>query len=55
MSVTARMDKVVDDFVKRGRWWNEPLNAGRARMFALQHRLKPTDRPNTVSPRFTGF
>ena len=48
MSVTARMDEVVDDFVNRGRWWHEPLNAGRARMFALQHRLNTRQRNSVL-------
>ena len=39
MSVVGRMDKVVDDFARRCRWFREPLTQGRARMFALQHRL----------------
>jgi hypothetical protein len=42
------MDKVVDDFVNRGRWWHEPLNAGRARMFAMQHRLNTRQRNSVL-------
>jgi hypothetical protein len=42
------MDKVVDDFVNRGRWWHEPLNAGRAKMFALQHRLNTRQRNSVL-------
>jgi len=38
MSVIARMDKAVNDFVARCRWFHEPLTKGRARAFALQHR-----------------
>ena len=48
MSVTARMDKVVDDFVNRCRWWHEPLNAGRAKMFAMQHRLNTRQRNSVL-------
>jgi len=48
MSVTARMDKVVNDFVNRGRWWHEPLNAGRAKMFCLQHRLNTRQRNSVL-------
>jgi pyrroloquinoline quinone (PQQ) biosynthesis protein C len=42
------MDKVVDDFVNRCRWWHEPLNAGRARMFAMQHRLNTRQRNSVL-------
>jgi len=39
MSVVARMDRVVNDFVARCRWFHEPMSTGRAKMFAMQHRL----------------
>jgi pyrroloquinoline quinone (PQQ) biosynthesis protein C len=42
------MDKVVDDFVNRCRWWHEPLNAGRAKMFAMQHRLNTRQRNSVL-------
>ena len=48
MSVTARMDKVVNDFVARCRWFHEPLTKGRARMFALQHRLNTRQRNSVL-------
>ncbi len=32
MGVVARMDKVVDAFVARCRWFREPMTRGRARM-----------------------
>ena len=48
MSVTARMDKVVDEFVARCRWFHEPLNEGRARMFAMQHRLNTRQRNSVL-------
>src|SRR5258706_126324 len=48
MSVIARMDKVVDDFAKRCRWFREPITKGRARMFALQHRLNTRQRNSVL-------
>src|SRR5258708_3671074 len=48
MSVVTRMDKVVDDFAKRCRWFREPLTKGRARMFALQHRLNTRQRNSVL-------
>jgi pyrroloquinoline quinone (PQQ) biosynthesis protein C len=48
MSVVARMDKVVNEFVNRCRWWHEPLTKGRARMFALQHRLNTRQRNSVL-------
>ena len=48
MSVVARMDKVVNDFALRCRWFREPLNKGRARMFALQHRLNTRQRNSVL-------
>jgi pyrroloquinoline quinone (PQQ) biosynthesis protein C len=42
------MDKVVNDFVNRGRWWREPLNPGRAKMFCLQHRLNTRQRNSVL-------
>jgi pyrroloquinoline quinone (PQQ) biosynthesis protein C len=37
--VVARMDRVVSAFVARCRYFHEPMTPGRARVFALQHRL----------------
>jgi len=51
MSVVARMDKVVNEFVNRCRWWHEPLSKGRARMFALQHRLNTRQRNSVLKLR----
>jgi pyrroloquinoline quinone (PQQ) biosynthesis protein C len=48
MSVVARMDKAVDDFVVRCRWFHEPLTKGRARTFALQHRLNTRQRNSVL-------
>ena len=47
-SVVARMDKVVDDFARRCRWFHEPITQGRARMFALQHRLNTRQRNSVL-------
>ena len=48
MSVIARMDRVVNDFALRCRWFREPLSKGRARMFALQHRLNTRQRNSVL-------
>ena len=48
MSVVSRMDRAVDDFVARCRWFHEPLTRGRARMFALQHRLNTRQRNSVL-------
>ena len=47
-SVTSRMDKVVNEFVHRCRWFHQPLTKGRARMFALQHRLNTRQRNSVL-------
>ena len=48
MSVVSRMDRVVNEFVARCRWFHEPLTKGRARMFALQHRLNTRQRNSVL-------
>jgi len=48
MSVVARMDRVVNAFVARCRWFQEPLNEGRAKMFAMQHRLNTRQRNSVL-------
>ena len=48
MTVIARMDKVVNEFVARCRWFHEPMTKGRARMFALQHRLNTRQRNSVL-------
>jgi pyrroloquinoline quinone (PQQ) biosynthesis protein C len=48
MSVVSRMDKVVNAFVARCRWFHEPLTKGRARTFALQHRLNTRQRNSVL-------
>jgi pyrroloquinoline quinone (PQQ) biosynthesis protein C len=48
MSVVARMDKAVNAFVARCRWFHERLTKERARMFALQHRLNTRQRNSVL-------
>jgi pyrroloquinoline quinone (PQQ) biosynthesis protein C len=48
MAVVARMDQAVNAFVARCRWFHEPLTRGRARMFALQHRLNTRQRNSVL-------
>jgi pyrroloquinoline quinone (PQQ) biosynthesis protein C len=42
------MDRVVNDFVARCRWFHEPMTKGRARMFAMQHRLNTRQRNSVL-------
>jgi pyrroloquinoline quinone (PQQ) biosynthesis protein C len=42
------MDRVVNAFVARCRWFHEPMTPGRARMFALQHRLNTRQRNSVL-------
>src|SRR5262245_51451435 len=48
MSVAARMGRVVNALVARCRWCHEPMTRGRARMFALQHRLNTRQRNSVL-------
>jgi pyrroloquinoline quinone (PQQ) biosynthesis protein C len=48
MGVVARMDTAVNAFVARCRWFHEPMTRGRARMFALQHRLNTRQRNSVL-------
>jgi len=48
VSVIWRMDRVLDAFVARCRWFHEPMTKGRARMFALQHRLNTRQRNSVL-------
>jgi pyrroloquinoline quinone (PQQ) biosynthesis protein C len=50
-SVVARLDKVVDDFSKRARFFREPHTRARARMFVLQHRLNTRQRNSVLKLR----
>jgi len=47
-SVVARMDAVVNAFVARCRFFHEPMTVGRARMFAMQHRLNTRQRNSVL-------
>ncbi len=47
-SAVERMDRVVNDFVARCRYFHEPMTRGRARMFALQHRLNTRQRNSVL-------
>jgi pyrroloquinoline quinone (PQQ) biosynthesis protein C len=42
------MDRVVNDFVGRCRYFHEPMTKGRARMFARQHRLNTRQRNSVL-------
>jgi len=42
------MDAVVNDFVRRCRYFHEPMTRGRARMFAMQHRLNTRQRNSVL-------
>jgi pyrroloquinoline quinone (PQQ) biosynthesis protein C len=42
------MDRVLDAFVARCRYFHEPMTKGRARMFALQHRLNTRQRNSVL-------
>jgi pyrroloquinoline quinone (PQQ) biosynthesis protein C len=48
VGVVARMDRAVNAFVARCRWFHEPMTRGRARMFALQHRLNTRQRNSVL-------
>ena len=48
MSVVSRMNRVLDAFVARCRWFHEPMTRARARMFALQHRLNTRQRNSVL-------
>lgn len=49
--VIARMDEVVDQYARRVRMFNEPINMGRARMFVLQHRQNTRQRNSVLKLR----
>ena len=48
MGVVARMDQAINVFVARCRWFHEPMTRGRARIFALQHRLNTRQRNSVL-------
>jgi pyrroloquinoline quinone (PQQ) biosynthesis protein C len=47
-NVVARLDKVVDDFCLRTRFFREPMTRGRAKMFVMQHRLNTRQRNSVL-------
>ena len=47
-SVLARLDAVVSDFCNRTRYFQEDMTKGRARMFAMQHRLNTRQRNSVL-------
>ncbi len=50
-AVTRRLDAEVNDFVRRTRFFNEPLTRGRATMFVLQHRQNSRQRNSVLKLR----
>jgi pyrroloquinoline quinone (PQQ) biosynthesis protein C len=50
-SVVARLDAEVEDFVRRTRFFSEPLTKGRAAMFVLQHRQNTRQRNSVLKLR----
>jgi len=46
--VVAKLDKVVDAFCRRTRFFQEPMTRGRARMFVMQHRLNTRHRNSVL-------
>jgi pyrroloquinoline quinone (PQQ) biosynthesis protein C len=50
-SVVARLDQAVDDFVRRCRFFHEPMTRGRAKMFVLQHRQNTRYRNSVLKLR----
>src|SRR5437870_13641154 len=48
MSVVSRMDRALYAFVARCAWFHQPMTKGRARMFALQHRLNTRQRNSVL-------
>ena len=49
--VIERLDRVVDDFSRRNRIYNEETNIGRARMFVMQHRQNTRHRNSVLKLR----
>src|SRR6266849_3040937 len=47
-SVLARLDRTVDDFSRRTRYFHEEMTKGRARTFAMQHRLNTRQRNSVL-------
>ncbi|MGH7091897.1 MAG: hypothetical protein ACREFQ_23665, partial [Stellaceae bacterium] len=49
--VVARLDREVEDFVQRTRYFRERLTPGRAQMFVLQHRQNTRQRNSVLKLR----
>src|SRR6059058_6387986 len=47
-AVLRGLDREVDAFVRRTRFFNEAMTPGRARMFVLQHRLNTRQRNSVL-------
>src|SRR5258708_13118954 len=47
-SVLARLDRTVDDFSRRTRYFHEEMTKGRASTFAMQHRLNTRQRNSVL-------
>jgi pyrroloquinoline quinone (PQQ) biosynthesis protein C len=47
-NVLVRLDRVVDDFCRRTRFFHEPLTESRARSFVLQHRQNTRHRNSVL-------
>src|SRR5918911_1678487 len=47
-AVLRGLDGEVDSFIRRTRFFNEPLTPGRARMFVIQHRLNTRQRNSVL-------
>lgn len=50
-SVVARLDVVVDEYMRRTRFFHEPITRGRAQMFVLQHRQNTRFRNSVLKLR----
>lgn len=50
-SLVGRLDREVDAFVRRTRFFKEPLTEGRAKMFVLQHRQNTRQRNSVLKLR----
>jgi pyrroloquinoline quinone (PQQ) biosynthesis protein C len=50
-SVIRRLDRVVDEFCRRTRFFHDPITKGRARMFVYQHRLNTRQRNSVLKLR----
>lgn len=50
-AVVRRLDEAVEAFVRRTRWFHEPITRGRATMFVLQHRQNTRQRNSVLKLR----